>query len=318
MTDTPTHSVSEEEIARAIAEGSKRYFRHCRERIPDFVNRHFAYPGAIQTNRVALGWDLLPAPLNLFWAPFYALICVLRYFAGKSQRFDGVHNILSCVPAGLTTKVQKNISSLVINELLMHSSNQYSIRDHIIEELETLYQSHNPGIVTHQQFQLTVEPLVNEALIQYQVTRTASADITNTLSCAVLGAFAFKKFTPGGIGMGIVLASIIAKEAAVREFIFGKTIGAIYYAWFPPEPSVTLLSVSTLAVMAVLSAIAAFSGILTDPIQARMGLHQRRLRKLANHLEKDFQFKTGSSFRPKDQFVARILDAFDMIRSSLP
>ncbi|WP_330165741.1 DUF6635 family protein [Marinobacter adhaerens] len=73
----------------------------------------------------------------------------------------------------------------------------------------------------------------------------------------------------------------------------------------------------TLAVMAALAAFAAVSGMIFDPIQAAVGLHRRRLHKLLDHLQRDITLHTHSSFRPKDQFVARILDTFDMIRSSL-
>ena len=41
----------------------------------------------------------------------------------------------------------------------------------------------------------------------------------------MLGAFAFQKFTPGGIGLGVVLASMLAKTLAARDFILGETIG---------------------------------------------------------------------------------------------
>ncbi len=71
------------------------------------------------------------------------------------------------------------------------------------------------------------------------------------------------------------------------------------------------------AVLAALSAFAALSGVIFDPIQAAVGLHRRRLRKLLEHLQRDVSLRTQSSFRPKDQFVARVLDTFDMIRSGL-
>ena len=69
--------------------------------------------------------------------------------------------------------------------------------------------------------------------------------------------------------------------------------------------------------MAALAAFAALSGVISDPVQAAIGLHRRRLHKLLDHLERDVAASTQSSFRPKDQFVARILDTFDMIRSGL-
>jgi len=71
------------------------------------------------------------------------------------------------------------------------------------------------------------------------------------------------------------------------------------------------------AVMALLAAFSALSGVISDPVQAAVGLHRRRLHKLLNHLQRDVTRSTQSSFRPKDQFVARILDMFDMIKSGL-
>jgi hypothetical protein len=65
------------------------------------------------------------------------------------------------------------------------------------------------------------------------------------------------------------------------------------------------------------AAFAAFSGVIFDPVQAAVGLHRRRLHKLMDHLQRDVTISSQSSFRPKDQFVARILDMFDMIKSGL-
>ena len=52
MTQTP---FTEAEIQQAIERGTRRYFDQCREALPGFIDRHFRYPGAIQTNRVAIG-----------------------------------------------------------------------------------------------------------------------------------------------------------------------------------------------------------------------------------------------------------------------
>ena len=309
-----------DEITHAVERATQEYFARCEDNIPNFVNRHFRYPGAITTNRVAFGWDMLRAPLNLFWAPIYALVCVLKYATGRSRKLAWFHRTLQLVPSGFSTRVQQHISTLVVCDLLQHHENNEQVKTlkhYIIDSLEKVYESGNKAHPTHQQFHEAVEPLVDEALTQYQVTRTASADIANSLSCTVLGAFAFKKFTPGGVGIAIVLASILTKTMATQNFIFGKTLGGIYYRLFPPEPSLATLSIALVAVMTVLSALAAFSGIVTDPIQAAMGLHQKRLKKMLAHLEQDFLNKTQNSFRPKDQFIARIMDTFDMIKSSL-
>ena len=110
---------------------------------------------------------------------------------------------------------------------------------------------------------------------------------------------------------------MLAKTLAAKDFFLGETIGNWYYSVFPPEPSLATTAGVMVAVMAALAAFAALSGVISDPVQAAIGLHRRRLHKLLDHLERDVSASTQSSFRPKDQYVARILDTFDMIRSGL-
>lgn len=321
--DTSTeHIISEAEIKQAIGSGIERYFADCRSRVPAFIDRHFHYPGAIATNRMALGWDMLRAPINLLWAPVYALACLVKILVRHRTGLGWLHRLADRVPAGFTTRVQEHISNLIQNELLnkgsVHSPPEDNLLEsYLIEALEEVYARHNSEPVDHQRFIKLIEPLVADALSQYRVTRTASADITNSISCTVLGAFAFQKFTPGGIGLGVVLASMLAKTMAARDFILGETIGGWYYSVFPPEPTLATTVSVMVAVMAALAAFAALSGVISDPVQAAIGLHRRRLLKLLDHLERDVSLSTQSSFRPKDQYVARILDTFDMIRSGL-
>ena len=229
-----------------------------------------------------------------------------------------LHGMADRVPAGFTTRVQQHISSLIQADLLNNGQpTGHLLEDYLVEALEEVYERHSSEPVDHQHFIKLVEPVIADALRQYRVTRTASADITNSISCTVLGAFAFQKFTPGGIGLGVVLASMLAKTLAARDFILGETIGTWYYSVFPPEPSLATTAGVMLAVMAALAAFAALSGVISDPVQAALGLHRRRLHKLLDHLERDVSLSTQSSFRPKDQYVARILDTFDMIRAGL-
>lgn len=313
----PKQTISKAEIAQAIRQGTERYFADCRARVPVFIDRHFRYPGAIATNRMALGWDMLRAPINLLWAPVYALACLLKFLVRQRASLKWLYRLADGVPAGFTTQVQQHISNLIQVELLNKGPTGHLLEDYLVEALEAVYARHTCEPVDHRQFSTLIEPLVTDALNQYRITRTASADITNSLSCTVLGAFAFQKFTPGGIGLGVVLASLLAKTLAARDFILGETIGGWYYSVFPPEPSLATTAGVMVAVMAALAAVAALSGVITDPIQAAVGLHRRRLNKMLDHLERDVSLNTQGGFRPKDQYVARILDTFDMIRSGL-
>lgn len=314
----PEQTISEAEIEQAIGSGIERYFADCRARVPAFIDRHFHYPGAVTTNRMALGWDMLRAPINLLWAPVYALACLVKIPTRKRTGLRWLHVMADRVPAGFTTRVQQHISNLIQADLLNNGQpTGHLLEDYLVEALEEVYQRHSSEPVDHQRFIKLIEPVIADALRQYRVTRTASADITNSISCTVLGAFAFQKFTPGGIGLGVVLASMLAKTLASRDFILGETIGGWYYSVFPPEPSLATTASVMLAVMAALAAFAALSGVISDPVQAAIGLHRRRLHKLLDHLERDVSLSNQSSFRPKDQYVARILDTFDMIRAGL-
>ncbi len=305
------------DVERAINAAAARYFDECRAAVPAFIDRHFHYPGAIALNRVALGWDMLRAPLNLFWAPLYGVLALLKYSLVKSNSLSGLCRVLDAIPAGLNTKVQTQISDLIKRELLNREGHDNALEANILAALHDVYRQHNQQPIAEQGFSQLIEPLLIDALQQYQYTRTASADIANSLSCTVLGAFAFQKFTPGGIGVAALLASLAAEELAIQQFWLGDTLGQWYYSLFPPEPSMALSLGMFAGVLAALASFAAFSGVVTDPLQAMMGMHRRRLLKMLNHLQQDFNANIQGSFRPKDHLVARILDGFDMLRSSV-
>ncbi|WP_299197139.1 DUF6635 family protein [uncultured Amphritea sp.] len=304
-------------IQVAVVSGIRRYFDSCRGRVPGFIKQHFSYPAALETNRVAFGFDVLRAPVNLFWAPLFALVSMIRFFVGRSSRLGGLYRIMGRFPAGFTTQVQTHISELVLNDLLQHGQSEMSLSWFIAEELRGLYQQEEMSSANSVNFHARMEPIVDEALAQYRITRTASADITNTLSCTVLGAFAFQKFTPGGIGIALMLATMVSTKLAASEFFLGETLGNLYYSVFPPSPSIGVTVATIAGVLSLLSAFAALAGIISDPFQAATGLHRYRLNKMLNHMEQDMLRKSSSSFRPKDQYVARIMECFDLIRSGL-
>ncbi|MGV6806405.1 MAG: DUF6635 family protein [bacterium] len=308
-------------IESAITEATHIYFQRCRDRVPAFIERHFHYPGAWRTNRVALGLDIFRAPLNLLWAPVYALASILK-FCCRKLKLQRASGLLDSIPSGLTTRVQQHTAELVYDDLLQCGDGMAALEDTICRELQSVYRElsiqDRPAEKNQDaEFARHLEPIVEQVLEQYAVTRTASADVTNSLSCTVLGALAFQKFTPGGIGIGFILAAVWAKHEASRNFVFGKTLGNVYYGIFPPEASVPVTLTSVALVMVFLAVIASFAGLIFDPIQARLGLHRRRLIKMLDDMERDFIARTTGSFRPKDQFVARILDTFDMLKSNL-
>ena len=298
------------ELDAALRRGAAAYFAGCRGRIDDFITRHFRYPGAWQTNRPAFGWDLLRAPANLFWAPFHVLAMLLSWLAG-SFGWARASALLGRVPAGFSTRVQRHIADLVYRDLLQRDVGAGE-SDPLCAAMAASIGSLCPTGMSQQRLAAELEPVLAQALARYSVTRTASADITNSLASTVLGAFAFKKFTPGGIAIGFLLASWWAQRSAVESFPLGEFLGSVYYRWFPAEPSTALQVTSVGIVLLVLAAFASFSGLLTDPIQSWTGLHRHRLNKMIDTLQRDFEAGRGNTFNPRDPYLARMLEVLDI------
>lgn len=305
-----------EQIERCI----QTHFTDCQSRIPHFTRQHFRYPGCWQTNRHAIGLDLLRAPLNLIWAPIYVLLQVvllLLRLSGLSRAGQWATQL----PGGLTTQVQKHINQLIRTDLLNVKSLQHSISHKLFEELQSELHcapttppssTHTPQEVLALEHK--IEMIVSDALEQLMLARTASADISNTLFSTFLGAVAFKKFTPGSIGIGFLLATYWASTQAKKNFFLGEHIGHIYYSIVPPSPSLYTISIGIFMVMLILAVIASLSGLLTDPLQTHLRLHQRRLRKMLKQLEHDMIRNSRGSFRPLDPYIARILELLDALK----
>ena len=309
------NSFTEPIVQSVINKAVNDYFDGCRGRIDGFIVRHFRYPGAWHNNKPGFGWDLLRAPFNLFWAPVY-LLSVLLARVSRRLGWRQLSNLLAQVPEGLTTTVQIHIAERIYTDLLQctdSTDKPNQLQEAIAKAFDDLVEPdvHNKEMLRE------LAPVIAEALSQYGLTRTASADITNSLVSTVVGAFAFQKFTPGGIAVGLLIASWLAQKQAIESFIFGEFLGGLYYRLFPVDPTLGWNLLGIALVLCCLAIFALFSGLLTDPVQSWTGLHKNRLNKMIDHLQKDFEAESSSTFRPKDSWLARILEILDAAKSQL-
>lgn len=303
-------------VRDAIEAGIQDYFSLCRSQIPHFIKTHFWVPGCWQTNRLAFGVDLLRAPINLIWAPLYLCFQLLFFALGKAG-WLGAKKWAAKIPAGLTTKVQRNINGLIQNELLDVEKLHTCIDKYLLPVANQLIAEQELHGEDKRKVYSELNSIVDDALKQLMQSRTAAADISNTIFAAMVGAIAFKKFTPGGIGIGLIVAGVWVKLRAQQNFMLGETAGGWYYTVFPPQANTTENLVAIIAVMLVLSVIATFSGLVTDPLQALLGVHKRRLNKLVNRLEHNLLQRSSAGFKTFDPYVARILDLFDTVKSHI-
>jgi hypothetical protein len=302
-------STTEEHINDAYQHALENYFEQCRSRVPQFVKNHFRYPGAFRTNHRALGWDLLRSPLNLFWAPLYLCLMLFAYLIGKLG-LTAVSQALSTIPGGFTTNVQSYVAERVQTELLQLESIEGTTVTSMAKEL-----AGENGDTDSSQEQLPA--LIEQALEEYAITRTATADITNALTSSLIGALAWNKFALGAFAIGFMVAAEISHYLAVQSFIFGESLGALYYSVFPAEPSTQVRFLGVMSALMLMAVFAALSGFISDPIQSWLGLHQRRLLRMINSLEQDVLQTSNSRYKPKDQYLARLADSIDALRTPL-
>jgi hypothetical protein len=158
---------------------------------------------------------------------------------------------------------------------------------------------------------------VESATASYHGVRAAVADVTNALAMTGAGAAAFNKLTPGALSLGPLLASVVVNQAAVASFPLGATLGGLWYAVFPAKPSAAAAVGATTGLMLLAALSAAFAGVIADPIQRRLGIHSRRLRKLVDTLERNLSGDSDARLNLYDHYVSRVLDLFEIARAAL-
>ena len=95
----------------------------------------------------------------------------------------------------------------------------------------------------------------------------------------------------------------------------GAGVGGLWYGLFPAAAPAAVTAGVTGGVLLGGALLAAFSGVATDPLQRRFGLHQRRLRRLIDGLERALLEQTGR-FTVRDHYVARVLDLLDAVSAA--
>ena len=315
--------VENPEIDKAINRAIDSYIRSRREKVPDFSRTFFSGKGAFTLNKKAFGSDLYKAPINIFWALPY-MGAKASAFLFKKLRFQKIPYHLEKLPVGFETRVQKEINWIIFSELLelpFTQGEKKTMKDALfteiliqpeisslfLRELHEIYsKSNNP------KFRAALE----ENLLEYSKSRTAAADLAGNIITISAGVTMFHKMTPGAMTAGSAVASALAQQVAISNFFLGPTLGSLYYGLFPASAPIGLVVASTGSIIAVLAVLTSFSGIVTDPIQHKLGIHQKRLLKFIDSLERALISDGDSRFNIRSQYVARVFDLVDLIKKA--
>ena len=323
LTERSSFTDQQSLIQRAVEDGISRYIESRKARVPAFVSQHFSIRGALRLHKKTLGQDLYKVPLNILWSvpaiALKALSSILRRSVGQKLAVK-----LDKMPNGFQTEAQKEVTWLIYTDLLeipyiqgdrrsekdallVAILSNKALSDHLVDYLSAIQtQSKNPDF----------RKVLEKNLEEYATSRMAASELASSLLTLSAGYSAFHKVLPGTLAVGIETTAAIAQHLAISNFWLGATLGGWYYSVFPATASTGLLVATTGTLVAALAVVATFAGIITDPLQAKLGIHEKRLLRFIDALSAELQGTGNSQFKIKDQYIARIFDILDLLTTA--
>jgi hypothetical protein len=316
----PVVTETERALATQIVDdGIRRYFNDRRQRIGAFVDKNFSLRGSISLHRAAVGWDIARAPLNLAMAAPQIGLLVAAQVARKlgapriAAQLGGKRLVVhTAVGEELAWRLHHDLL-----ELPYQSGDRVTAKDALAETILS-----DPRVVAALTPALEAigtrgdDPVLRQrletAMTEYARTRAAATEITTALLSMSAGALALKKLTPGAMTLAPGFAAAIAQRAAVMSFPMGGALGSVWSTLFPIAPSAFLAAGLTGGLLAASTVASAFAGVIADPVQRKLGLHQARLWRMLDALERQMEDPAAPGFVVHDHYVARLLDLFDV------
>jgi hypothetical protein len=308
----------DEALGRLIVDDAvARYCAVRREKIASFVDDNFSLIGALRLHKHAVGWDVLRAPANLtLSAPHLA--AQVGAAVARRARLGRAAGWLEARRFFLQTNVARELEWRLYTELLelpISQGERSAGRDALADEIlrDPRIEAGNTTTPRSPADQEAFRRWLAGTAGTYESTRVSAADLTNALISAGAGALAFKKLTPGMMSLGPAAAQALVQKSAIAGFPLGSGAGGLWYGFFPAAAPAALSIGLTGGIMAAGAMLSAFSGVATDPIQRRFGLHQRRLRRLIDCLERELGGHGESRFVVRDHYVARTVDLVEAL-----
>lgn len=284
------------------------------------MKRHFTWPGTLYLHGAALGLDVFRAPINVLLSPILVLARIAAWICGK-LRFVRLAGWLLDRRLLLRTAVSARVEAAIFNELLnvpLPADN--ADPDRATMSRAILAAPRFRGMVrsrgTVAEAQSAAERILG-AVGDYTDVRSSIAEFTTALVTLVIGAITFHAITPGMMSMAPGLAGVISLSNAVADFPLGAALGGLWYSVFPRGPSPGLVAATVAGLMLVGSLVAAFAGVIADPVQVWLGIHRRRLMRLLDTLDAETEGTRYKPFASQEHFLARIFDLWDAALSLL-
>lgn len=246
-----------------------------------FVRRHFSWRGTLRMHGASLGLDLLRAPINVALAPVFLLVR-LTALSLTGLRLERAGRWMASRRILLRSEASRAVERAVIDELLRNRSPQ---SDHDTAARARLVED-------------------------YVGIRNAVAEIVTTVLVLGVGLVAFRAATPGVLSLAPLVSDRAALNTAVAGFPLGETLGRAWYGVFPVDLSGWYMAGVAVLLVVSASVVTTFAGIIADPVQAALGIHQRRLMRLLARV--DAAEQAGPEIA-REHLLARMADLSDAV-----
>jgi hypothetical protein len=279
-----------------------------------FIEKNFSIAGAARLHRKAVGWDLVKAPAKVVLAVPQIGLKLGAFVArklGAAMAADRQLLIETAVAAGLRGRPITDLLHLPFAEgarvskedalaqaILAHPRVQANLAEENVAE-----RASEPGFRARLEAALPDTPggSPEGKARDRRALRDAAGNHRPKRDCARRrllkrnGAGAEGDQASGDLGGG---------RAGAGVFSHGP---------FPIQASPFLVAGAKAGVVGVAAVATAFAGIVSDPVQRALGLHQRRLARFVDGLEDTFYSRGAGGFRAYDLFVARLMDLIDLL-----
>ena len=247
----------------------KDYFAEARARVDGHVASAFSLAGSARLHRMALGLDVLCAPLNVVLAPLHALLRLIALLP-RVVRLGRTADLLQRVHLILPTRTARAVEK----ELLEHV---FALPEGAGRSIADRFAAARPlwddGSLGEDEARRRSERAA-ATIKTYTGTRSAVAEMTTALLTICFGAWLFHRLTPGMLSLAPALADTYTMDTAIGNFPLGRGLGGLWYSAFPVGASP--LAIATVALMLIVTAVERdMTGSETAPFVAREHLYAR-------------------------------------------
>ncbi|MBC6404731.1 MAG: hypothetical protein GDA41_03225 [Rhodospirillales bacterium] len=317
-----------QELRAAYRAGVARYIGERRRKITPFVRETYSLRSSLALHREALREDFWRAPTNVMLAVPQLAMDIGAAGAsrlGWRQASEGLRRrrlpLDTAAGRALTWRVMTRFLELPFESPDGRVSTKDALGEAILREppFPALLAPLDAALAGHRDPE-ALQRWLTDALTHYAESRTHAADLTNALLAGTAGALFFKQFTPGAISLGPLLTQAIAQKMAPLWLpLGGKLMGLLPASLLSGSLAASVPAAATagttLGLLGIAAVVASCSGIVTDPLQARLGLHRYRLRRLIDRMERSLLGQEQAAYSLPDRYAARLLDLLDLARS---